>query len=154
MIIEQATKQDAEEILGLQRIAYKSEAELYQTWDIPPLTETLEEIIDAFGRQIFLKAFISKDNRRIIGSVRAELKEDTCLIGRLIVHPDFQGKGTGTALMQEIERLFPQVHRFELFTGHKSIRNLSLYHKLGYSPCREEHISENLTLIFLEKTVV
>jgi ribosomal protein S18 acetylase RimI-like enzyme len=153
MIIERTTRQDVEEILQLQRIAYQSEAELYQEWDIAPLTESLEDALAAFDRQLFLKAFIEQDSPRIIGSVRAHLQEDTCLIGRLIVHPDFQGRGIGSAMMREVEQLFPQARRFELFTGHKSTRNLSLYQKLGYSPFREQRISDNLTLIFLEKTV-
>ena len=75
MIIEQATRQDAEEILQLQRIAYQSEAELNQEWNIPPLTESLEDTLAAFDRQLFLKAFIDKDSRRIVGSVRAHLQE-------------------------------------------------------------------------------
>jgi ribosomal protein S18 acetylase RimI-like enzyme len=153
MIIERATREDAEEILQLQRIAYQSEAERHQDWSIPPLTESLEDTLAAFDRQLFLKAFFDKDSPRIIGSVRAHLQDDTCLITRLIVHPDFQGKGTGTAMMREAERLFPQARRFELFTGHKSTRNLALYRKLGYSPFKEQRISDNLTFIFLEKTV-
>jgi ribosomal protein S18 acetylase RimI-like enzyme len=151
MIINQATRQDAEEILQLQRIAYQSEAERHQEWNIPPLTESLEDTLAAFDRQLFLKAFTDKDNPRIFGSVRAHLHEGTCLIGRLIVHPDFQGKGIGTAMLLEVERLFPQARRFELFTGHKSERNLSLYRKLGYSAFREQRISDKLTFIFLEK---
>jgi GNAT superfamily N-acetyltransferase len=153
MIIEQATRQDAEEILQLQRIAYQREAERHQEWNIPPLTESLEDTLAAFDRQLFLKAYIDKDSPRIVGSVRAHLQKDTCLIGRLIVHPDFQGKGIGTAMMREVEQLFPQARRFELFTGQKSTRNLSFYRKLGYSPFRQQRISDNLTLIFLEKTI-
>ena len=153
MVIEKATRQDAEEILKLQRIAYQSEAERHQDWSIPPLTESLEDTLAAFDRQLFLKAFFNHDSRQIVGSVRAHLHEHTCLIGRLIVHPDFQGKGIGTAMLREVEQLFPQAHRFELFTGHKSTRNLSLYQKLGYLPFREQKISDKLTFIFLEKTV-
>ncbi len=44
MILEQARISDAEEILSLQKIAYKSEAEIYMDFNIAPLIQTLEEI--------------------------------------------------------------------------------------------------------------
>ena len=90
MIIERAHIEDAKEILDLQKLAYQSEAEIYNDYTIPPLTQTLEEMRNDFEKQVFLKA--SMDGR-IIGSVRALLKEGTCFIGRLIVHPDFQKRG-------------------------------------------------------------
>ena len=44
MIIKRATIADAEEILSLQKLVYESEAEIYNDFTIPPLTQTLEEI--------------------------------------------------------------------------------------------------------------
>lgn len=148
MDIEQAGVKDAEEILSLQKLAYRSEAEIYNDFTIPPMTQTLEEIKADFEKQVFLKAV---GNERIIGSARARLEEGTCFIGRLIVHPDFQDQGIGTKLMRGVEQRFDQGGRYELFTGHRSERNLHLYQKLGYEPFRRERVSEALTLVFLEK---
>ena len=103
MNIEKATISDAEEILSLQKLAYVSEAEIYADFNIPPLVQTLEELKDDFENQFLLKAVI---NGRIIGSVRALVKKDTCFVGRLIVHPDFQNQGIGSKLVQEIENIF------------------------------------------------
>jgi len=58
MIIEQAKVSDAEEILSLQKLAFKSEAEIYKDFNIAPLIQTLEEIKRDFGNQVFLKAVI------------------------------------------------------------------------------------------------
>jgi GNAT superfamily N-acetyltransferase len=121
MRVERATVDDAEEILSLQKLAYQSEAEIYDDITIPPLTQTLEEIKKDFEGQVFLKAVAGG---KIIGSVRAFMKEGTCYVGRLIVHPDFQNKGIGTQLMGRIEEVFKGAQRFEIFTGHKSERNL------------------------------
>jgi hypothetical protein len=55
--ILQATVADAPEILALQKLAYLSEAELYKDFTIPPLTQTIEELIADFVRKTFLKAF-------------------------------------------------------------------------------------------------
>ena len=148
MIIEQAGSEDAKEILDLQHLAYQSEAEIYNDYGIAPLTQDLAGIRADFERRLFLKTAIEG---RIIGSVRAHLVQGTCFIGRLIVHPDFQNRGIGACLMKAIEARFPQAGRFELFTGHRSERNLHLYRKLGYRDFSEEKVSSGLTLKYLEK---
>jgi ribosomal protein S18 acetylase RimI-like enzyme len=68
----------------------------------------------------------------IVGSVRAYLEKGTAYIGRLMVKPNSQDKGIGTRLMQAIEEHFRMADRYELFTGHRSARNLYLHRKLAY----------------------
>ena len=148
MIIEKATVSDAEELLALQKLAYRSEAEIYNDFSIPPLIQTLESMKEDFKNQLFLKALL---DRRIIGSVRAYSKEKTCYIGRLIVHPDFQNRGIGTRLMNDIERIFNDCKRFELFTGDKSERNLRLYQELGYRIFKASKIMDQTNIVFLER---
>ncbi|MGI0087545.1 MAG: GNAT family N-acetyltransferase [Nitrosotalea sp.] len=149
-IIEKATVSDEEEILLLQKLAYKSEGDLYDDLSIPPLTQTLQSMQDEFGRQVFLKATVDE---KIIGSVRAFAQEETCYIGRLMVHPDFQHHGIGKKLMNEIESLFKSCKRFELFTGNKSEKNINLYQKIGYKIFKTEEITDKITLVYLEKPV-
>ena len=150
MGIERAIISDAEEILSLQKLAYRSEAEIYNDFNIPPLVQTLESIEKDFENQYFLKAVM---DGKIIGSVRAYTKEGTCYIGRLIVHPDFQNRGIGTDLMNEIERIFNTCRRFELFTGDKSERNLHLYQKLGYKIFKKVKITDQTMIVYLEKKI-
>ncbi len=148
MSIEQASIEDAAEILRLQRLAYQSEAATYSDYSIPPLTQSLEELEAQFDNHIILKVSLEDG---IIGSVRAHVKRGTCFIGRLVVHPDFQHQGVGTSLMHAIERRFGDARRFELFTGHLSQRSLCLYQKLGYQTSRRERVHKNLELVYLEK---
>jgi ribosomal protein S18 acetylase RimI-like enzyme len=148
MTFERATVLDAEEILSLQKLAYRSEAEIYNDFSIPPLLQTLEEIRKDFESQLFLKTV--RDGK-IVGSVRAFLREGTCYVGRLIVHPEFQNQGMGTELMRGIEETFKEARRFELFTGHKSEKNLYLYEKLGYKAFKTVKANERLNIVFLEK---
>jgi ribosomal protein S18 acetylase RimI-like enzyme len=150
MNVERAKPEDAQEVLDLQKLAYLSEAAIYGEYNIPPLTQTLVGIERDFQKQTVLKVTM---HGRIVGSVRGYVSEGTCFVGRLIVHPDFQNQGTGTQLLVEIEAAFDQARRFELFTGHKSERNLHLYRKLGYRPFRSEQVTDNLTIVYLEKTV-
>ncbi len=147
-LIEHAILLDLSQILELQKLAYKSEAEIYNDFSIPPLQQTITELKEDFKSQIFLKA---THNEKLIGSVRAYRDGDTCFIGRLIVHPKHQNKGIGTKLMNAIEKWFDSVKRYELFTGDKSMRNLYLYKKLGYKMFKMEVLNENIKLKFLEK---
>ena len=146
--IEKASAEDAEEILKLQKLAYVSEAEIINDFTIPPLHQTIEEVLSEFDNHMFLKV---TDKNMIIGSVRSFVENGTCFIGKLIVHPDHQNQGLGTELLKTIERYFPDTGRYELFTGEKSERNLYLYQKMGYRIFKNEKISKNLTLVYLEK---
>ena len=135
--IVQAEEADLEAILELQRLAYQGEARLLNDFSIPPLMQTLEEMKEEFRSGIFLKAVDEKG--KIVGSVRGTLRGDTLLIGKLMVHPEHQGNGLGSCLL------------LELFTSNKSLRNLCLYERNGYTRCAEKAVSPALTLIFLEK---
>jgi ribosomal protein S18 acetylase RimI-like enzyme len=146
--ITRALLEDGEAILELQKLAFLSEAEFYNDFNIPPLTQTLEELKSNFAVKIFLKAEVEG---RIVGSVIGYQVGDTGYIERLIVHPDYQGQGIGTELMGEIESLLGQVQRFELFTGYKSERNINLYERLGYRIFKSQKVSKNLSFVFMHK---
>src|SRR5712691_13101310 len=143
-----ATIDDAPAILDLQKLAYRTEAILYNDWSIPPLTQTLAELRAEFADWKILKA---SHGNRIIGSVRAIERNGICSIGRLMVHPQHQRQGIGVRLMQTIESMFPEAAKFELFTGSKSEGNIRLYERLGYRSSRNERLSVNLSLVFFEK---
>ncbi len=135
MEILDATIADAPEILSLQKLSYLSEAQIYDDYDIPPLTQTLGELKADFEHKSILKAI--RDGR-IVGSVNGFTKDDRCFIGRLMVHPEYQGRGIGSMLMEAIENRFADVSSWELFTGEMSVRNIRLYERLGYSVILKE----------------
>ena len=148
MIIERATTIDAKEILDLQKLAYLSEAEIYNDFTIQPLHQSLGEITLEIESQCVLKYVV---NGKIVGSVRAYMAEGTCFINKLIVHPEFQNQGIGTKLLKEIKNNFNHAKRFELFTGYKSRKNLHVYRECGFEIFKREKINEVLTLVYMEK---
>ena len=148
MNIEKAEIEDLQDILDLQYLAYQSEARLFNNTDIPPLKQTLEDVFNEYKKGIILKALDEKG--KIIGSVRGYLEDGTVYIGKLMVHPQDQGKGIGTKLLLRIESEF-HGYRYELFTSTKSKRNIELYEKLGYKVFSERKISEELRFVYLEK---
>lgn len=148
--ILRAEKADLPRILEIQRTAFRSEAELYGDPNIPPMQQTLAQLEQEFEKKIFLKAV---EGSQIVGTVRGELTGYTCVLGRLAVLPEFQGRGIGTALLLEVEKVFPTACLFELFTGDKSDENLALYSKNGYRIYKKEELSPKVTLVYLEKGI-
>jgi ribosomal protein S18 acetylase RimI-like enzyme len=147
MLINHAEVDDLQEILALQYLAYQSEARLVNDYKIQPLTQTIEEIRREYENGCILKATIDE---KIIGSVRSFAENGTCYIGKLFVHPDYQGNGIGSRLLSEAEKACPQ-ERYELFTSDKSLRNIKLYERMGYKKYKEVEITPALKMIYMEK---
>ena len=148
--IRDATAVDAPAIADLTRRAFAQQAALYADDSLPPLGDTADTVLDAMGRGVVLVA--EDASGAVVGSVRGEMHEGCCLVGRLVVEPEFQGRGIGRALASALEERFTSARRFEIFTGHRSEPALHLYDSLGYARERTEYVHERLTLVFLEKT--
>ena len=143
MIITKATKEDLSEILQLQYLSYQSEAKLLNNFDIPPLKQTLQEVQNEYDNGTRLK--VLDDNNRIIGSVRGYIENGTLYIGKLFVHPFWQGKGIGTKLLklntlvritdvnclqvQKVQKIYSCMNRLDMkFLNNRKFRmNLLLY---------------------------
>lgn len=147
-MIARATANDLAEILQLQRDAFREEAEHVGDMNIKPMSQTLEELEEEFERSVFLKYV---QGGEIVGSVRARMDGDTCLISRLVVRPDHWRQGIGRRLVSEVERMFADARRFELFTreDHKVTR--PFYRSLGYEPFRTDRYSDTLSFVYLSK---
>ena len=147
-IINRANQKDIPEILALQKIAYRSEAELYGDDSVPALGQTMEEITVDFDRMIFLKAVV---NGKIIGSIRGCRDGDIAHISRVIVHPYFQRRGLATRLVKQIEQEVGDVRLYEGFTGHQSLRNIHLYEKMGYRQVRTVPFTSTVNWVYMQK---
>ena len=145
--IYKAGLEDLQEILQLQYLSYQSEAALFGSRDIPPLKQTLDEVIAEYNNGIVLKM---TDDDVIVGSIRAKERNGTVYIGKLMVHPDYRRNGYGTKLLTEIEKYFPD-KRYELFTSTRSTGNIRLYQNLGYKMFDRKAITDELQFVYMEK---
>ena len=145
--IYKAGLEDLQEILQLQYLSYQSEAALFGSRDIPPLKQTLDEVIAEYKNGIVLKM---TDDDVIVGSIRAKERNGTVYIGKLMVHPDYRRNGYGTKLLTKIEKYFPD-KRYELFTSTRSTDNIRLYQNLGYKMFDRKAITDELQFVYMEK---
>lgn len=146
--IARATPADAAPLLALQRRAYAAEARLYDDWTIPPLTQSLASLLAEIESATVLKACVGD---ALVGSVRARLAAQTCLVGRLFVEPQRQRQGIGSALLAAIEAAFASAAVFELFTGCQSEGNIRLYRRHGYAITTTKRLSEQVDIVVMRK---
>ena len=148
LTIALATPADAAPILALQRRAYAAEARLYDDWSIPPLTQSIASLLAEIKSTTVLKACVGD---ALVGSVRARLAEQTCLVGRLFVEPLHQRQGIGGALLAAIEAQFASAAVFELFTGSRSESNIRLYRRHGYAIAATERLTDQVDIVVMRK---
>ena len=148
--IRPITVDDAGEVLTLQRAAFVQEALIYDAVDMPPLTQTLDEVRGELEDNL---GCVALDGERMVGCVRARVDGDLLLIGRIAIAPDQQGSGLGTALLSAVEERGREVGAItaELFTGSLSEANLRLYEREGYEESERVPGDDGTAQVFLRK---
>lgn len=146
--ISPARKEDLEEILALQKVAFVDEARQIGIIDIPALKQDLKSIQEEFETHTFLKCTFKG---KIIGSVRGYTKQDTTYLGKLFVDSSYRQRGIGSALVQALCATLP-AKRYEIFTSEKSLENIALYEKLGFVEYKREKLKGfPIEAVFLQK---
>jgi predicted N-acetyltransferase YhbS len=125
--IRPATESDFDRILKVQQAAFGEYASLYEVsaWT----TETLDSIREDAKEKRILAA---EADGVVVGSVRFWNVAGVCVIRLLSVRPDYQKRGVGKALMQEIERVMTDAHKFYACTMLRTARNIQFFSSLGY----------------------
>jgi tRNA (guanine37-N1)-methyltransferase len=149
LVIRAAVPADAGELLTVQRAAFVTEAQLNDAPHIPPLTETLEDVVHAIRTTVTL---VARDRGRLVGGVRGERDGTAWLIGRLATAPDVQGSGVGSRLLAEIEAAAPDDARLlRLVTGARSVPSHGFYTRRGYRAVGHTRIGSSPDLLVLER---
>lgn len=138
---------DAGEVLTLQRAAFVSEAQIYGSADMPPLTQTLEQLTAELREGTALGA---RAGSRLVGAIRFRIDGDLLLIGRIAVAPDQQGEGIGRLLLDAAEQ-HSAAAVAELFTGSLSEANIRLYERCGYAVSERVPEGDGTEQLFMRK---
>lgn len=136
--LDQTISDVAKQILHIQLAAYQQEAEQIGYADLPPLKETIQDVMKA------KEQFIGFEQKGILlGVASYEEQKDYLIISRLAVHPKALKQGIGTRLMSTImEKNVP----IELTTGQTNTPAKRLYEKLGFLETDVIHVAKELTL--------
>ncbi|AEI11461.1 GNAT family N-acetyltransferase [Cellulomonas gilvus] len=151
--IRQVTTADAGELLTLRRAAFVTEAQHYGDPNIPPLTQTLDELVADLQREDVV-TLGGWHGPRLVGSIRVLIEDKKATLGRFAVAPDLQGQGFGTRLLLAILPYLPDgIEEVWVFTGRDSVQNIALYAKHGYEH-QHDQTAGDLTYAFLRKSLV
>jgi NAD(P)H-dependent FMN reductase/GNAT superfamily N-acetyltransferase len=129
--IASVTERDLAELVVLQRACWVQEALANDTLDLAPLRETLADV-RAWGET--WQVWVVREAGRLIAAVRARAEGSTWHIGRLMVAVDRAGQGIGSWLLAYAEEQAPaEVTQVALYTGRRSLRNIALYERAGFT---------------------
>lgn len=130
--LDLADAEVAARVLALQRRAYRVESELVGSDEIPPLHESLDELV-ASG-ETFLGALVGG---QLAGVIAWRLDGETLDIHRLVVEPAYFRRGIGVALVRAALAAGPAATLAIVQTGASNEPARMLYLGEGF-----EHVDE------------
>jgi ribosomal protein S18 acetylase RimI-like enzyme len=138
----------AQQLHALQMVAYAQEAKLLGAIYFPPLERALGEL--QITEEVFLAAFMDQE---LVGaaSVWPDPEGMGMNIASLVVTPQFQRQGIGTALMASVLATHGS-GEMTVQTGAKNLPALSLYARAGFIEFRRWFVGrEPLELVKLQR---
>ena len=138
--------QAAQNVLELQRLSYRIEANLIGSNLIPGLHENLEQLQEC-GETFY--GFFERET--LCGAISFKLEPHTLDIHRLVVHPNYFRQGIARSLLEFVLKLEPQTERCIVQTGALNLPAIGLYQKLGFIELEQREVVPGLWICVLEK---
>lgn len=136
----------AEEVLNVQLLSYKVEAELIGCYDIPPLKDTVSTL-QRCG-ETFYGCYVDGE---LGGVISIKVEERLIDIHRLMVHPKHFRKGIARRLLEFIESNGDGDETLIVSTGSKNAPAIYFYEKSGFVKTGEVKVMEGLLITSFEK---
>lgn len=134
------------ELFELQKISYLIEAKLIDFYEIPPLKETFEELLDC--GETFL-GYVEDDE--LIGATSYTIENEALTICRMIVHPNHFRKGIAQQLLTAAEEKHPEIGTLLVSTGKDNFPAKKLYQKNGFILLEDYEVVPGLFISNLKK---
>lgn len=136
----------AEDILKLQQLAYRIEADLIGFADLPPLKESAEDVQNS--AEDFYGYFARGQLCAVISVQRANEVMEIC---RLCVHPAQFRKGIAQQMLQYVEQHVNGYEEIRVSTGTGNHPAVQFYKKNGFSELRRVQTLEGLFITLFNK---
>jgi GNAT superfamily N-acetyltransferase len=146
--LDPSDPESAAALLGLQRKAYRVEASLIGSYDIPPLHETVDELRRC--GETFLGVLVED---RLAGLVSWKFDGETIDLHRLVVDPSHFRRGLGTALVRAAIAGNPGARRAIVQTGAANDPAKALYLREGFALVDEFEPVPGLRVARFSKTL-
>lgn len=133
-------------LFELKRASYLVEAKLINFFEIPPLKESMEELIES-GETFF--GYFEGDE--LAGAISYTIDGPELTICRMVVHPNYFRKGIAQSLLAEVEKNNQEQTVLKVSTGKKNSPAKNLYLKNGYKLVRDLEVVPGLFISNFEK---
>ena len=132
----------AQALTALQHAAYRVEAGLIGSDEIPALHESAKQLALAD------EAFLGDPDWGFVSSTR---EGDTLEICRLVVHPLHHRRGLATRLLDALDATEPGIRRTTVATAAANAPAIALYERRGFAVARSWTSPGGLKLVGLER---
>lgn len=139
-------KSEVQNVLNLQLLAYKVEADLIEFDQIPQLNDTANLIMAS--KETFIGY---KYGEELTGFISCEILDEELDICRLVVHPNCFRKGVASKLLEYVLHENPEINRYTVSTGSRNIPAIRLYEQFGFTSYQEIEVATGIYITLLEK---
>lgn len=149
----QATFSDLDVIEAIQRQAFKALYDKYQD-QYNPYLEARERIEEKFARPT-CRFYVISVGEQIVGFLRVQTDEEVtkAFLGGLAILPEHQRKGYGSQAISELEKLYPTVTSWTLYTVLQEKYLVFFYERQGYRIVDQHQEQEGMDMVFMRKTL-
>jgi ribosomal protein S18 acetylase RimI-like enzyme len=136
------TEKITTELISLQRASYAVEAEIIGYYDIPPLKETAEDLMNC--GETFFGFYLGE---QLAGAISFTLDSPAAAsICRMIVHPNHFRKGIAQQLLDYLELKLQGMDSMEVSTGKLNSPAITLYKKNGFHWLEDIEVAPDLII--------
>lgn len=139
----------AEEVWALQHAAYRAEAAFIGVLQLPPLLDTVDDLIASKERFYGMRT----PDGELAGAISCEAgREGRQTVCRLMVHPDYHRQGIGTKLLAYLLEN-EEATEWTVTAEARNAPALALYEKAGFARKGTHRPAPDITLVLLERSV-
>lgn len=154
MEVRKFSKENIDDVFGIQHTAYKPLFDRYQDRETNPYMETKEEVLMKYTRE-GTQGYIFVEDNIIVGAVRIMTQGNICRVLALAVLPEYQNRGIAQSALNKIEKIHHNCKCWVLDTLLQEKGNCHLYEKLGYVQVgKPKKINDKLTLVDYKKSIL